>query len=191
MGSSLFLIQCTVPHHSCFTSLKIQVMSDGCEWRPGSLSFRKLSFKTRCLCLSGLKLQGATCANNKLSLSTSISTELPLTQLRWVKQNNAEKRHVVRLNIWTLVIVHFMTVKKLKSAFVFFPTTGDAACVSELHQVWPHLHRWLWHRHQGRPSQLLWAWSCCSVHRINRHFYRLEYLKETKTTLNHFLPVAM
>lgn len=44
---------------------------------------------------SGLKLQGATCANNKLSLSTSISTELPLTQLRWIKQSNAEKRHMV------------------------------------------------------------------------------------------------
>lgn len=45
--------------------------------------------------LPGLKLQGATCANNKLSLSTSISTELPLTQLRWIKQSSAEKRHMV------------------------------------------------------------------------------------------------
>lgn len=48
------------------------------------------------LCLSaGLKLQGATCANNKLSLSTTISTELPLTQLRWMKQSNTEKRNMV------------------------------------------------------------------------------------------------
>lgn len=41
---------------------------------------------------TGLKLQGATCANNKLSLSSAISTALPLTQLRWVKQTNAEKK---------------------------------------------------------------------------------------------------
>lgn len=41
---------------------------------------------------AGLKLQGATCSNNKLSLSNAISTVLPLTQLRWVKQTNAEKK---------------------------------------------------------------------------------------------------
>lgn len=35
--------------------------------------------------------------NNKLSLSNYISTELPLTQLRWVTQLSAEKRHMVRL----------------------------------------------------------------------------------------------
>lgn len=46
--------------------------------------------------LPGLKLQGATCANNKLSLSTTISTELPLTQLRWIKQSTTEKRHTVK-----------------------------------------------------------------------------------------------
>jgi len=44
---------------------------------------------------AGLKLQGATCANNKLSLSNTISTELPLTQLCWVKQFSEEKRHMV------------------------------------------------------------------------------------------------
>ena len=41
---------------------------------------------------TGLKLQGATCSNNKLSLSNAISTALPLTQLRWAKQTNAEKK---------------------------------------------------------------------------------------------------
>uniref|UniRef100_A0A1A8G9X4 Cytoplasmic dynein 1 heavy chain 1 n=2 Tax=Nothobranchius TaxID=28779 RepID=A0A1A8G9X4_9TELE len=50
--------------------------------------------------IKGLKLQGATCGNNKLSLSTTISTELPLTQLRWVKQSSAEKRHVVTLPVY-------------------------------------------------------------------------------------------
>ncbi|MBN3298743.1 DYHC1 protein, partial [Amia calva] len=42
--------------------------------------------------IKGLKLQGATCTNNKLALSTAISTELPLTQLRWLKQTGAEKK---------------------------------------------------------------------------------------------------
>lgn len=48
------------------------------------------------VCLpAGLKLQGATCTNNKLSLSNTISTELPLTQLRWMKQSSTEKRNMV------------------------------------------------------------------------------------------------
>ncbi|XP_037097970.1 cytoplasmic dynein 1 heavy chain 1 isoform X1 [Syngnathus acus] len=50
--------------------------------------------------IKGLKLQGATCGNNKLSLSTSISTELPLTQLRWLKQGDGEKRHTVTLPVY-------------------------------------------------------------------------------------------
>uniref|UniRef100_A0A8C0WNI1 Dynein heavy chain, cytosolic n=1 Tax=Castor canadensis TaxID=51338 RepID=A0A8C0WNI1_CASCN len=51
--------------------------------------------------VTGLKLQGATCNNNKLSLSNAISTVLPLTQLRWVKQTNAEKKaNVVTLPVY-------------------------------------------------------------------------------------------
>ncbi|EPY87752.1 dynein, cytoplasmic, heavy polypeptide 1-like protein [Camelus ferus] len=51
--------------------------------------------------VTGLKLQGATCGNNKLSLSNAISTVLPLTQLRWVKQTNAEKKaNVVTLPVY-------------------------------------------------------------------------------------------
>ncbi|PIO34631.1 hypothetical protein AB205_0210850 [Aquarana catesbeiana] len=42
--------------------------------------------------VTGLKLQGASCTNNKLSLSNSISTALALTQLRWSRQTNAEKK---------------------------------------------------------------------------------------------------
>lgn len=50
-----------------------------------------------------MKLQGATCSNNKLSLSNAISTVLPLTQLRWVKQTNAEKKaNVVSGTSWLL-----------------------------------------------------------------------------------------
>uniref|UniRef100_A0A2K6TE78 Cytoplasmic dynein 1 heavy chain 1 n=1 Tax=Saimiri boliviensis boliviensis TaxID=39432 RepID=A0A2K6TE78_SAIBB len=51
--------------------------------------------------VTGLKLQGATCNNNKLSLSNAISTALPLTQLRWVKQTSAEKKaSVVTLPVY-------------------------------------------------------------------------------------------
>ncbi|XP_063040383.1 cytoplasmic dynein 1 heavy chain 1 isoform X1 [Engraulis encrasicolus] len=50
--------------------------------------------------IKGLKLQGATCTNNKLSLSTAISTELPLTQLRWLKQSSDEKRNMVTLPVY-------------------------------------------------------------------------------------------
>eukprot|EP00069_Balaena_mysticetus_P006005 bmy_18308T0 len=51
--------------------------------------------------VTGLKLQGAMCSNNKLSLSNAISTVLPLTQLRWLKQTNAEKKaNVVTLPVY-------------------------------------------------------------------------------------------
>ena len=33
----------------------------------------------------GLKLQGAVCRKNLLSLSATISTDLPLTSLRWIR----------------------------------------------------------------------------------------------------------
>ncbi len=35
--------------------------------------------------VSGLKLQGAVCKKNTLELSTTISTDLPLTSLKWVR----------------------------------------------------------------------------------------------------------
>ncbi|KAJ7424270.1 hypothetical protein BTVI_07193 [Pitangus sulphuratus] len=51
--------------------------------------------------VTGLKLQGATCSNNKLSLSNAISTVLPITQLRWIKQTNADKKaNVVTLPVY-------------------------------------------------------------------------------------------
>uniref|UniRef100_A0A8C5Q446 AAA+ ATPase domain-containing protein n=1 Tax=Leptobrachium leishanense TaxID=445787 RepID=A0A8C5Q446_9ANUR len=51
--------------------------------------------------ITGLKLQGATCTNNKLALSNSISTVLALTQLRWSKQTHAEKKaNVVTLPVY-------------------------------------------------------------------------------------------
>ncbi|XP_066464042.1 cytoplasmic dynein 1 heavy chain 1 isoform X2 [Eleutherodactylus coqui] len=51
--------------------------------------------------ITGLKLQGAICTNNKLSLSNSISTVLALTHLRWTKQTYAEKKaNVVTLPVY-------------------------------------------------------------------------------------------
>ncbi|KAM5129729.1 LOW QUALITY PROTEIN: cytoplasmic dynein 1 heavy chain 1-like [Mantella aurantiaca] len=51
--------------------------------------------------VTGLKLQGATCTNNKLSLSNAISTVLALTQLRWTRHTNAEKKaNVVTLPVY-------------------------------------------------------------------------------------------
>lgn len=51
--------------------------------------------------ITGLTLQGAVCNNNKLSLSNAISTELTLTQLRWVKETYAEKKaNVVTLPVY-------------------------------------------------------------------------------------------
>ncbi|XP_052105179.1 cytoplasmic dynein 1 heavy chain 1-like isoform X5 [Mytilus californianus] len=41
---------------------------------------------------SGLILQGAVCKNNKLQLSTTISTDLPLTLLRWVRLDLEKER---------------------------------------------------------------------------------------------------
>ncbi|XP_048259760.1 cytoplasmic dynein 1 heavy chain 1-like isoform X2 [Haliotis rufescens] len=38
----------------------------------------------------GLKLQGAVCKDNKLELSSTISTELPLTLLRWIRLEGKE-----------------------------------------------------------------------------------------------------
>ncbi|OCT64951.1 cytoplasmic dynein 1 heavy chain 1 isoform X1 [Xenopus laevis] len=51
--------------------------------------------------VTGLKLQGATCTNNKLNLSNAISTVLPITQLRWSKQTHTEKKaNVVTLPVY-------------------------------------------------------------------------------------------
>lgn len=54
--------------------------------------YTKAGGTLKCISITGLKLQGATCSNNKLSLSNAISTVLPITQLRWIKQTNADKK---------------------------------------------------------------------------------------------------
>lgn len=71
-----------VPAWLCLVSIPGPCPRSGAPWVPDRPP----------LTPTGLKLQGATCGNNKLSLSNAISTVLPLTQLRWVKQTNAEKK---------------------------------------------------------------------------------------------------
>ncbi|XP_014790579.2 cytoplasmic dynein 1 heavy chain 1 [Octopus bimaculoides] len=51
--------------------------------------------------LTGLKLQGAVCKENKLHLSSTISTDLPSTLLRWVKKDDTfKKEHRVTLPVY-------------------------------------------------------------------------------------------
>ena len=40
--------------------------------------------------VTGLRLQGAQCTNNKLSLAATIVNELPLTKLQWIRVNPAD-----------------------------------------------------------------------------------------------------
>ncbi|XP_041352869.1 LOW QUALITY PROTEIN: cytoplasmic dynein 1 heavy chain 1-like [Gigantopelta aegis] len=40
--------------------------------------------------VTGLKLQGAVCQQNKLQLSSTISTDLPLTLLRWIRNDGSD-----------------------------------------------------------------------------------------------------
>lgn len=96
--------------------------------------------------LPGLKLQGATCNNNKLSLSNAISTVLPLTQLRWVKQTNAEKKASVVSGMCCPVRAarhrgRARVSPSAKQTVSPLPLlVGDLARLPELHPCRPHLH---------------------------------------------------
>lgn len=75
------------------------------NWTLQSFNVLQCSFKLHSTSFVGLKLQGATCNNNKLSLSNAISTVLPITQLRWIKQTNADKKsNVVRKGAFSLTL---------------------------------------------------------------------------------------
>ncbi|KAH3850556.1 hypothetical protein DPMN_092971 [Dreissena polymorpha] len=50
-------------------------------------------------CVTGLKLQGAVCKQNKLQLSSTISTDLPLTLLRWVRLDSIEGGKDVKVTL--------------------------------------------------------------------------------------------
>jgi len=51
--------------------------------------------------VTGLKLQGAVCKENKLMLSTTISTELPLTVLKWTRlESDAKSSEKVTLPVY-------------------------------------------------------------------------------------------
>ncbi|KAL3873221.1 hypothetical protein ACJMK2_036362 [Sinanodonta woodiana] len=51
-------------------------------------------------CVTGLKLQGAICKQNKLQLSTTISTDLPLTLIRWIKLDGKAPDNKVTLPVY-------------------------------------------------------------------------------------------
>ncbi|XP_076442165.1 cytoplasmic dynein 1 heavy chain 1-like isoform X5 [Babylonia areolata] len=49
--------------------------------------------------VTGLKLQGAVCSSNKLQLSTTISTDLKLTVLRWIKTDESKTPSAGRVTL--------------------------------------------------------------------------------------------
>ena len=51
----------------------------------------KPSFDDCSFAVEGLKLFGAVCRSNQLSISAEISTNLHLTRLRWVKKSDSKK----------------------------------------------------------------------------------------------------
>ena len=53
----------------------------------------KPSFDDCSFAVEGLKLFGAACSNNQLSISAEISTNLHLTRLRWIKKSECELSH--------------------------------------------------------------------------------------------------
>lgn len=61
----------------------------------------------------GLKLQGATCKKNKLQLSTTISTELPVTLLRWIRcvQDLCQTSLIlISVDTYLFYIVHLLVI---------------------------------------------------------------------------------
>ena len=50
----------------------------------------KPSFDDCSFAVEGLKLFGAVCRNNQLSISAEISTNLHLTRLRWIKKSDCK-----------------------------------------------------------------------------------------------------
>lgn len=50
--------------------------------------------------VTGLKLQGAVCKSNRLSLSSTISTDLPITNLCWVKLDGQGAEDKVTLPVY-------------------------------------------------------------------------------------------
>lgn len=63
--------------------------------------------------VKGLKLQGATCKKNKLQLSTTISTELPVTLLRWIRcvQDFCQTPPIlISVDTYLFYIVHLLVI---------------------------------------------------------------------------------
>lgn len=62
--------------------------------------------------VTGLRLQGAQCVNNKLSVIATIINELPLCKLQWIRVNTSEMYKMSQGKVKELL-------SKLFSSFVF------------------------------------------------------------------------
>ena len=57
----------------------------------------------------GLKLQGAQCVRNVLSLTATILTELPLTSLQWVRVKPTEMQGMAKGKVSRVyAVIHFL-----------------------------------------------------------------------------------
>ena len=88
----------------------------------------KPSFDDCSFAVEGLKLFGAACRNNQLSISAEISTNLHLTRLRWIKKSD---REFVQFNVFIL------TLSILSAGH----SQDRSSRLSEQQQAEPSLHR--------------------------------------------------
>ena len=63
----------------------------------------KPSFDDCSFAVEGLKLFGAACSNNQLSISAEISTNLHLTRLRWIKKSECKLSHLFSLIVFPVI----------------------------------------------------------------------------------------
>jgi len=49
--------------------------------------------------ITGLKLQGASCKNDVLSLSSHVSNDLPVATIKWSREQNATNANMSKINL--------------------------------------------------------------------------------------------
>ena len=100
----------------------------------------KPSFDDCSFAVEGLKLFGAACRNNQLSISAEISTNLHLTRLRWIKKSECELSPPLSSPLIINCILMFSARHRQDSS----------PGLSEQHQAEPSLH--CGPSYQGRPE---------------------------------------
>ena len=100
----------------------------------------KPSFDDCSFAVEGLKLFGAACRNNQLSISAEISTNLHLTRLRWIKKSECESTSCLSFRL----IINCISIFSARHSQDCPPS------VSEQHQAEPSLHSGP--PYQGRPE---------------------------------------